>query len=66
MNNKKIFEIKGMHCDSCAKIIELELKDKVNNIKVDIKKGNAEMEFDESKISESKIKEIINGLGYKI
>lgn len=61
---KKIFTIKGMHCDSCAKIIEMELKDKVQKIEVNVSKGTASVEFDNNKISEKEIKEIINGLGY--
>jgi uncharacterized protein len=61
---KKIFRIKNMHCNSCAMLIENELKDKVNNISVSYSKEQAEIDFDENKISETKIKEIINKLGY--
>ncbi len=55
-----------MHCASCAKIIEMELKNFVNKIKVDTSKDIAEIDFDEKKISENKIEEIIEKLGYKI
>lgn len=55
-----------MHCDSCAKIIEMELKDKVQKIEIDVKKGLVKVDFNEGKISEKEIKEIINGLGYRV
>lgn len=63
---KKIFSIKGMHCNSCANNIENELKDKVNNISVNLSKEQAEIDFDENKISENKLKEIVKKLGYEL
>lgn len=62
---KKIFYIKGMHCDSCKKLIESELKDKVKSISVNAQTGKANIDFDESKINESEIKNIILELGYQ-
>jgi copper chaperone CopZ len=62
---KKIFKIKGMHCESCAKLIEMELKDKVKNISVNYETGKAIIEFDNNKISENEIKNIITKAGYK-
>jgi len=62
---KKIFKIKGMHCESCAKLIEMELKDKVKNISVNYKTGKAIIEFDNNKISGDEIKETIIKAGYK-
>ncbi|MDO8622943.1 MAG: sulfite exporter TauE/SafE family protein [archaeon] len=62
---KKIFRIKGMHCNSCAMLIEEKLKDKVNHISVSYSKSQAEIDFDENKISEKEIKEIIKKCGYE-
>lgn len=63
---KKIkLEIEGMHCASCGKLIEMELKDKVNKINIDSSKNTAEIDFDEKKINEKQIIEIITKLGYK-
>ena len=56
--------IKGMHCKSCIKLIENELKDKVNKVQVQ-ENGIATIDFDEKKISLQKIKEIIKELGYQ-
>lgn len=63
---KKIkLNIKGMHCASCAKLIEMELEGKVE--KMNIKEnGEAIIEFDETKINQNKIKEAIKKLGYKV
>ncbi len=63
---QKIFGIKGMHCNSCAALIEKELKDKVISINVNYSKERAEIEFDENKISENEIRELIKKLGYEI
>jgi len=62
---KKTFVIKGMHCNSCANNIEQELKDKVNSINVSFAREKAEIDFDENKISEKEITEIINKMGYE-
>jgi sulfite exporter TauE/SafE/copper chaperone CopZ len=63
---KKIFQIKGMHCNSCASLIENELKDKVESIKVNYSTEKAEIDFNENKISENEIKDAIRKLGYNI
>ena len=55
-----------MHCESCKKIIEMELKDKVNKISVNLKENNAEVDFDEKKINDRQIAELIIKLGYKV
>ncbi len=62
---KKTFKITGMHCTSCAKLIESELSDKVKSIHVNHETGKAKIDFDENKISESEIKKIISEQGYK-
>lgn len=63
---KKIkLKIEGMHCNSCAMMIENELEDRKIKARVDFASEKAEIEFDENKITENKIKEIIIKLGYK-
>lgn len=64
---KKIkMTIKGMHCNSCAKIIESELQDKVKSISISYETGKALIEFDEKKINENEIGKIIKELGYSV
>ncbi len=63
---KKIFKITGMHCNSCANLIEESLKelDGVKSVSASYSKGKAEVEFDSDKVSEQKIKAVIEKHGY--
>src|SRR4030042_5938429 len=63
---KKTFQIKGMNCNSCAMLIEKELKDKVNSVSASYSKEQAEVDFDENKISGDEIKDKIKALGYEV
>jgi len=63
---EKTFAIKGMNCNSCAHLIENELKEKVDNISVSYADEKAEIKFDENKITENQIKERIQKLGYTV
>lgn len=63
---KKTFKINGMHCKSCATLIKEELKDTGIKSIIDEKTGKAIIEFEESKISFNKIKELIKNMGYSI
>lgn len=64
MKEKLIIE--GMHCESCSKMIEMELEDKVNKISINIKTKEANIDFDNKKISKKDIISIIEKLGYKV
>lgn len=63
----KIFKILGMHCVSCARNIESQVKklSGVNSVNVDFSNSQMLIEMEES-ISEDKLKDIIEKLGYKI
>ncbi len=61
---KKTYKIKGMHCNSCAMLIENTLKDKGVKSSVSYSKGKAEIDFDEDKISEKEVIGEIEKLGY--
>ncbi len=63
---KKIIHIEGMHCNSCERVIEESLKDKVKHVTVSYSKGIAEIEYDPEKISSEQIKDIIRDSGYEI
>jgi Cu+-exporting ATPase len=68
-NMKRNFSITGMHCNSCAQLIEIALEELggVKSAKVDFKAGRAAIEFDEGKLTPLKIEETIEkaGTGYK-
>jgi copper chaperone len=59
-------KIKGMHCKSCKMLIEDALEDLGVKSNVDNEKGTATIEFDESKITEEKIKDAIKKEGYQV
>ena len=62
------FKITNMTCESCVKINEMSLMDTagVKSVKVDLKTGVAAIEYDETIISEKKIKEIVTNNGYGV
>jgi len=63
---EKIIDIKGMHCESCVKLIENKIVslDGVENIKVDLIKNKAFVRFNPDSISLDEIKSEIQNLGY--
>ncbi len=63
---KTKFNIKGMHCNSCANRIKEELEENGVSCTINFNSGIAKLEFDEKKISEKRIKNIIEQLGYSV
>lgn len=61
-----VLSIKGMHCISCAMDIDGELEDNgVKCAKTNYAKSKTEVEFDENRINEEKIIQIIKKTGYE-
>lgn len=56
---KKVFEVDGMTCNSCANLLESRLKDKVKSVIASYSKGEVVVEFDKDKISEKEIAGLI-------
>ena len=63
---KKTYTVKGMHCTSCALMLESDLEDAGVKARCHFAKQTLEVEFDETKCSEKKIIDIIGKAGYKI
>lgn len=61
-------QIEGMHCASCAKIIERTLKklDGIKDCNVNLPLKSAYIEFDKDKINLKKIEKKIEEIGYKV
>ena len=59
--------IKGMHCASCALVIEKTLKktEGVNEVKVNYGTEKATIEYDKDKVSLTKMSDFIKPLGYE-
>jgi len=66
MKTKQEFLIKGMHCQSCATLIDRTMNkcDGVSYCNVNLATEKTTIEFDEKKITENKIENIIESLGY--
>lgn len=64
---RKIFKISGMHCTSCAMNIDGELEDTkgIKESNTNYAKSQTEVEFDEEKINDKAIIEIIKKAGYQ-
>jgi len=62
---EKTFKIDGMSCDHCVMAVEKEL----NKLEIEKQKiviGSAKLSFDAEKVSEEKIKAVIEEAGYKV
>lgn len=68
MTQKKSFPIVGMHCASCAKLIERRLSKVPGVISSSVNYGNetAYLELNDSEVAEGDIERAIEGLGYKV
>lgn len=64
MTTKKI-NIEGMSCQHCIHAVKSELSKLSLKIK-DVSIGSAEVEYDESKITENDLKKAIEEAGYKV
>lgn len=65
---KKVFKISGMHCASCATLIDLDLED-LNGIrlaKTDYAKSELSVEYDQNLVSETEIIASIKKSGYSV
>lgn len=67
MTQKIALSIRGMHCTSCAMNIDGELEDTegVKSAATNYARQQTEVEFEEDKITQEEIIEIIKKLGYK-
>ncbi|MCF7864930.1 MAG: cadmium-translocating P-type ATPase [Candidatus Pacebacteria bacterium] len=68
MNTPKTYKIKGMHCASCAGIIEKTFKktEGVESVEVNYGTETAKVAFDESKTNPHHLSEKIEKLGYTL
>jgi len=59
--------IEGMHCGSCSTSIELMLSNTsgINSVKVDFNSKKADIDFDETKITEQAVISSIGEVGFQ-
>lgn len=58
--------IEGMHCKSCVELVKDPLLDTGAVKRIKVSMGRAAMEYDNKKINESKIAQIIENNGFKV
>ena len=59
------FNIEGMSCMNCVKAVEVELEE-LGVESYDVKVGSAEIDYDDSKITEQELVKAIDEAGYKV
>lgn len=63
---KKKYKVEGMHCASCAMLIEGELEDIGVSAKCSYAAQLLEVEIEPTQVSEDTIKEAVHKAGYKL
>jgi copper chaperone CopZ len=63
---KKTYKVNGMHCTSCAMVIESDLEDAGITSKVSYANQTLEVETDDAVIPEEKIRKVVSSAGYSI
>lgn len=63
---KKTYKVEGMHCASCAAVIEADLEDAGVTAACSYAKQTIDVEFDETKVQEEKIKQLVAESGYQL
>jgi mercuric transport protein len=59
--------VEGMHCKMCSASVAKALKatDGVEKVEVSDEKGVAVVQYDDQKVTEARLREVINGTGFK-
>jgi len=60
--------VEGMHCKMCSASVSkaLEATPGVEKVEVSFEKGVAVVQYDPEKVTEAKLREVINSTGYKV
>jgi mercuric transport protein len=59
--------VEGMKCNHCSSSVAKALKatDGVEKVEISHEKGEAVIQYDDQKVTEAKLREVINGTGFK-
>jgi copper chaperone CopZ len=60
--------VEGMHCGGCASSVAKALKatQGVEDVRVSFEKGEAWVQYDDQKVTEAKLREVINSTGFRV
>ena len=64
---KSTIRVEGMHCKNCSGSVAKALKATAGVINVDVSHARKEavVEYDDEKVTEAKLREVINATGFK-
>lgn len=64
---KSTIRVEGMHCKNCSGSVAKALKATAGVISVDVshERKEAVVEYDDEKVTEAKLREVINATGFK-
>lgn len=64
---KSTIRVDGMKCAKCSGSVEKALKATpgVEKVEMNLEKKEAVIEYDDTKVTETKLREVINGTGFK-
>ena len=64
---KSTIRVDGMKCAKCSGAVEKALKatEGVEKVEVNLEKKEAVVEYDDAKVNEAKLREVINSTGFK-
>ena len=67
ITKKSTIRIEGMHCNMCSASVAKALKATagVEQVEVNSEKGEAVVQYDDQKVTEAKLREVINSTGFK-
>src|SRR5919106_1142104 len=59
--------VEGMKCNHCSSSVAKALKatDGVEKVEISHEKGEAVIQYDDQKVTEARLREVINGTGFK-
>lgn len=63
---KRVYKVSGMHCPSCAMLIEGEFEDRGVRARCSYAKEIVEVEYEPTKLSDTEIKKIVAAAGYTV
>lgn len=65
---KAKLKVEGMHCASCAMLIDGDLEDLagVKKANTSYHKGETEVEYDEQKLNVEKLAKVVENTGYRV
>jgi copper chaperone len=68
VTKKSTIRVEGMTCSKCTGSVEKALKATagVEKVEMNLERKEAVVEYDEEKVTEAKLREVINGTGFKV